>query len=535
MLNQRRSYYLNNKSGKGITNFKLRFTVYSLLLWLIVTNPGALLAQPLANGKGKFIGNIINNTIHPNFSKYWNQVTAENAGKWGSVEYSQGSYNWTQLDNIYNYAVNNGFPYKHHCLIWGQQQPSFISNLDSAQQYQEIVKWIDTTGKRYPNADFVDVVNEPLSNHNPPDGGGSPARANYKNALGGDGVTGWDWVVNAFKLARIYWPNTKLLLNDYDILNSSSNTNTYIQIINILKDSSLIDGIGCQAHGFESTSAATIKSNLDKISATGLPIFISEFDLNIQDDAQQKDKYQELFPVMWEHPDVKGITIWGYIENETWKPYSYLIDYSSRERPAMDWLRSYLLSPPKPTIIFPIDTIGVQRNPTLIWDASDSATSYNVQVSASGRFTTFIVDSTVQDTLLQLDSLDANRTYYWRVNASNEKGTSSFTDIVSFTTGDQIVAVKEYKKTPIEFILEQNYPNPFNPLTQIVYSIPYSGYISLKVYNLLGKEVAALFEGYKNAGNYKVTFNAAEFASGVYFYQLKADNFMETKKLVLLK
>lgn len=519
--------------------FGNRYKKYSasllFLIFLIFLFPSQSYTQPLASGKNKFIGNSISNVIHSNFSKYWNQVTAEDAGKWGSVEYTPGSYNWTQLDNIYNYAITNHFLYKHHCLIWGNQQPSFISSLDSAQQYQEIVNWIDSTGKRYPKADFCDVVNEPLPTHNPPDGGGSPARANYKNALGGDGKTGWNWVVNAFKLARKYWPNTKLLINDYGILNSSSNTDAYIEIINLLKDSSLIDGIGCQAHGFENTSAATIKSNLDKLAATGLPIYISEFDLNIQDDTLQKAKYEELFPVMWEYPDVKGITIWGYIENDTWKPYAYLIDYTGRDRPAMEWLRSYLLAPLKPTPLSPVGTTGEQLNPTLVWSASDSATSYNVQVSITSRFFSFVVDTTVEDTLLQIDTLNPNTTYYWRVNASNDKGTSLYSDPAGFKTGDQTVSVKNYKNVPSKFILEQNYPNPFNPTTQIVYSIPFSSYISLKVYNLLGKEVAKLFEGYRKAGNYKVTFNAVGLASGVYLYRLKTDNFIETKKLVLLK
>lgn len=83
--------------------------------------------------------------------------------------------------------------------------------------------------------------------------------------------------------------------------------------------------------------------------------------------------------------------------------------------------------------------------------------------------------------------------------------------------------------------LEQNYPNPFNPTTQIKYSIPHTGYISLKVYNLLGEEIATLFEGIRQAGNYVATFDGSKCASGVYFYRLRSGNFVETKKLVLLK
>jgi hypothetical protein len=88
---------------------------------------------------------------------------------------------------------------------------------------------------------------------------------------------------------------------------------------------------------------------------------------------------------------------------------------------------------------------------------------------------------------------------------------------------------------PSSFTLSQNNPNPFNPITQIKYSIPARGHASLKVYNLLGQEVATLFAGIRQPGNYEATFNGKELASGVYFYQLQANNYVKTKKLILLK
>jgi hypothetical protein len=92
---------------------------------------------------------------------------------------------------------------------------------------------------------------------------------------------------------------------------------------------------------------------------------------------------------------------------------------------------------------------------------------------------------------------------------------------------------------PKEFALSQNYPNPFNPSTKIQYSIVKAAQVSLKVYNLLGREVATLVNGHQEAGNYNVQFNTnngtLSLSSGVYFYRLEAGSFVSIKKLVLMK
>jgi hypothetical protein len=88
---------------------------------------------------------------------------------------------------------------------------------------------------------------------------------------------------------------------------------------------------------------------------------------------------------------------------------------------------------------------------------------------------------------------------------------------------------------PESYHLAQNFPNPFNPTTRINYSIPTGGIVSLKVFNLVGQEVATVFDGFQPAGNYTVTFDATGLASGVYLYQLQANNFLDTKRFVLLR
>jgi len=93
----------------------------------------------------------------------------------------------------------------------------------------------------------------------------------------------------------------------------------------------------------------------------------------------------------------------------------------------------------------------------------------------------------------------------------------------------------EGTEIPLSFRLEQNYPNPFNPSTKISWQIPVGNWQTLKIYDMLGNEVATLVDEYKPAGTYEIEWNASGLPSGVYFYQLQAGDFIETKKMLLLK
>ncbi|MCJ7552884.1 MAG: YCF48-related protein [Ignavibacteriaceae bacterium] len=106
------------------------------------------------------------------------------------------------------------------------------------------------------------------------------------------------------------------------------------------------------------------------------------------------------------------------------------------------------------------------------------------------------------------------------------------------TTNGGVTFIEDEENTfaqPKEFLLEQNYPNPFNPSTVISYQLPVSGEVTLKVYDVLGREVATLIDEYRNSGSYEVDFNAAGLTSGVYFYKLTTDNYTETKKMILIR
>ena len=122
----------------------------------------------------------------------------------------------------------------------------------------------------------------------------------------------------------------------------------------------------------------------------------------------------------------------------------------------------------------------------------------------------------------QMSSWEAQRTTEWAT-------------INNYLNNGMVTDVEEEEVIPVDYSLSQNYPNPFNPSTQINYSLPEAGYYSIKLFNMLGEEVATLVEGDAGAGNYTVTFNASNLASGIYMYRLEGENVSISRKLVLLK
>jgi hypothetical protein len=115
--------------------------------------------------------------------------------------------------------------------------------------------------------------------------------------------------------------------------------------------------------------------------------------------------------------------------------------------------------------------------------------------------------------------------------------TTSFDQFAVLYNADGPTSVEQQQNNllPNEYVLEQNYPNPFNPTTTIEFSMPQSGMVNLAVYNILGEQVKALINEERTAGKHSVQFNANHLASGIYFYQLQAGSFTQTKKMILLK
>jgi endo-1,4-beta-xylanase len=163
-------------------------------------------------------------------------------------------------------------------------------------------------------------------------------------ALGGAGSSGYDWIVQAFKWARQYCPKATLILNDYNTIEYANDNSHIIDIVNRIKAAGApIDAIGAQAHDAYKQPTATVKMYLDKLtSSTGLPVYITEYDINLADDNQQKNVMASQFEMFWNDDNVKGITLWGYIEGATWLANSGLMNGNGQKRPAMTWLLDFL-------------------------------------------------------------------------------------------------------------------------------------------------------------------------------------------------
>ena len=295
----------------------------------------------LSTNPDKFLGNITtgwNSDMDTDgfvFSDYWNQVTPENATKWGSVEGDrQGKFNWGGADKAYKYAKEHGFPFKFHTLVWGSQYPEWMNNLSTEKQYEAIVEWMDEAKKHYPDLPVIDVVNEAISSHAP---------APYKAALGGDGKTGYDWIIKAFQMAHERWPDAVLVYNDYNTF--QWNTDQFIDLVRTIRDAGApVDAYGCQSHDLTGCSANTLKASMKKLQdALKMPMYVTEYDIGTANDNDQLRDYKAQIPLLWEADYCAGVTLWGWIYGKTWTTdgNSGLIK-NKKERPSMEWLREYM-------------------------------------------------------------------------------------------------------------------------------------------------------------------------------------------------
>lgn len=356
----------------------------------VVIGVNAPTPRGLSTNKGKYLANIIAGSVPQNYNTYWNGVTAENDCKWGSVERSRDVMTWTGADRSFNHAKNNNMMFRYHALAWGNQYPCWAitgqgcsgaggSNsgtptlqISAADFQAELEEYMAAVAARYgDDIDQLDVLNENLQFGN--GGEHAPATGVFRQALGGAGTSGYDWVIWLFTRARKYFPNSKLILNDYGLENDQSAINRQLAVIRVLRDRNLIDGFGTQAHEFNinTLSATQLRNALDLMDNSGVPTYVTELDIS-GTDQEQLQRYQNLLPEYWNHPSVAGITLWGYIEGQTWIANTGLVSSGNNnptESPAMQYIKSFVSG--RTNVNYPFGTIQSPSNCGTVTSSSD--------------------------------------------------------------------------------------------------------------------------------------------------------------------
>lgn len=332
--------------AKAINNKRVSFTSTGVL---ITVGTKEVTPKGISANKGKYLANIRQRSESFNYDGYWNGVTSENACKWGSVEATRGNYQWEGADQVYNYAKENNMMFRFHAAIWASQYPAWLLTLTTEEAKAAIVNHLKTIAARYPFADQIDLLNEQLRNH-------QKDNQKFRDLLGGKGTKNDDfaWQIWLFEQGRSIFPNTKLVLNDYGLEGDRNAINEQLKLFKVLRDRGLVDGFGTQAHCFnvDRTSADTLKAHLDLMATAGIPIFVTELDMNggirgnQTNDSAQLVSFKKVIPVYWKHPSVAGITLWGYIQGSTWMSGTGIVSKSGEENPSMKWLKTYMSGQP---------------------------------------------------------------------------------------------------------------------------------------------------------------------------------------------
>ncbi|RKY55155.1 MAG: hypothetical protein DRP93_03910, partial [Candidatus Neomarinimicrobiota bacterium] len=227
-------------------------------------------------------------------------------------------------------------------------------------------------------------------------------------------------------------------------------------------------------------------------------------------------------------------------ENGNYLWYVKAVDHASASTRSSDEYRNLGINtineaPPAPVLISPsYNSYQTTRYPHLEWTAvqdPDPGDEVHYKV-----FYWYTGGSSVYTLILSETSCDNRRfsnykEYFWTVASVDDHDVYSFSDTSTFYTDTKLDVVD----LPGEFSLQNNYPNPFNPVTQITYTLPQEEYVKIDVYELSGKHVSTLIDASRQAGSYSVQFNAFGLASGIYIYTMKAGDFTQSAKMLLLK
>ena len=211
-----------------------------------------------------------------------------------------------------------------------------------------------------------------------------------------------------------------------------------------------------------------------------------------------------------------------------WGPYSQTRTFGVASRPIA------------PSLSEPADgAVDLLTSITFTWAEIQGTTAYHLQLSTDASFISLVVnDSTIADSTHEVESLTEGSTYHWRVRARNSFGWGPYSETRTFEV--RTTSVEQGSTLPSAFALNQNYPNPFNPSTSISYALPKPENVRIVVYDLTGRQVRELVNGYHQPGFYTTIWDGRNqrghfVSSGLYFYQIQAGEFKQISKMTFMK
>jgi len=270
--------------------------------------------------------------------------------------------------------------------------------------------------------------------------------------------------------------------------------------------------------------------------------FIEDNNQNGIDDGEetQANIHEAFFQVNKNYSDlVKGAFLWGnqMASDVDWvNSFGQLRGFAVRNKTAENVVKQhyaqYTRTPDTPQLISPINDQSIITDTcALTWNSCMHATSYRIQLANDSLLTLELKDKHITDTLFIARDLIEDIPYFWRAKGVNRTIESDWSETRRFIRTN--VAIQ--KPFPRIYVLEQNYPNPFNPKTVITLQNTVGCNSVINIYNTQGVLVDILFNDYIEAGYFTIIWDASDFPSGIYFYQLQAGDFIETKKMVLMK
>jgi endo-1,4-beta-xylanase len=333
---------------------------YSNIIYVVTTGSSTIPEDPtflkvkankLANPF--FVGMAVKASQLTNGSPYdiilkneFSSISAEYEMKMDPISTASGVYNWTAADKIVAYGNTNGINVHGHALVWHNAVPKWLQDFagTDAEFAAEVKKYITDVVTHYAGkVKSWDVVNEAAD-----DNGGNMRNTIFLKRMGPNYIKDcFQWARNAANAAG----DTKLLLfyNDYATSTNTAKQDKVFSIIDDLKATSLIDGIGFQMHNtYLSPTKAQIETDLNRAVAKGLKIHVSELDIQVNQSNDistftnerrlaQKEKYKEIVQLYNALPAANkyALTVWGMKDNESWIPYSTELNHVGNDWPLL--------------------------------------------------------------------------------------------------------------------------------------------------------------------------------------------------------